>query len=290
MTTMTRNTTEPEASRRPARTLVPFYAAVFAIAWVGWWPMAAASLGWLPVGLSWWAGVGAVSPAIVGLALAYREARGRGVRDVLGRLARWRVGAGWYAVTLLFRAGIGLVAIGLVALVGGAPFRLGETAPTAIIGLTLVLLPWNLAEEIGWSGFAYPRLRAALGPLAVGLVMGGIASVWHLPFWLAGLPTFPLILVLLPLSIVPTGVLAAWLLERTGGSVLIAALYHLATNVTLTTLALVPQDATGVPVYLVYTALLWMFTGGVVVRSGWLRPHTYPHDRRGPASPDPGLP
>jgi membrane protease YdiL (CAAX protease family) len=258
--------------RASRRALARYYVGVFAIAWAGWLPLAVAALVGRPIGLAWWAGVAALSPTLVGLALAYREARGRGVREVLGRLGRWRVGAGWYAVTLLLRLGIGLLAIGLIAVAGGVPPTLGPTAPEAILALTLALLVWNLAEEIGWSGFAFPRLRRILGPLATGLFMGVVETVWHLPFWLSGSPSLPLLLLLLPLSTVPSLVILVWLLENTRGSVLIAALYHLATNVTSSTLLLVPQDASGIPRYLVYTLLVWGFTIGVVIGSGWWRP------------------
>src|SRR5688500_372576 len=87
--------------RAVMRSLRWFYGGVFAVAWIGWWPMAAGALGWLPLNLAWWGGVGALAPTVVGIAVAYREGRGAGVRDMLGRLARWRVGAGWYALALL---------------------------------------------------------------------------------------------------------------------------------------------------------------------------------------------
>jgi hypothetical protein len=52
---------------------------------------------------------------------------------------------------------------------------------------------------------------------------------------------------------------------------LISALSHLATNVTMTTLLLVPQVLADVPVYLVYASLLWLVAAAVVMHSGWLR-------------------
>lgn len=43
----------------------------------------------------------------------------QGVRDLLMRIARWRVGVGWYLFALFSTLGIGLGAIGVHALVGG---------------------------------------------------------------------------------------------------------------------------------------------------------------------------
>jgi len=38
-----------------------------------------------------------------------------------------------------------------------------------------------LFEEVGWRGFALPRLQAQLGPLRWTLVLGGVWAAWHLP-------------------------------------------------------------------------------------------------------------
>jgi membrane protease YdiL (CAAX protease family) len=43
------------------------------------------------------------------------------------------------------------------------------------------------ASSPGWRGTAYPRLRASLGRYQVGLVLGVIWAVWHLPlFFITG--------------------------------------------------------------------------------------------------------
>lgn len=36
-------------------------------------------------------------------------------------------------------------------------------------------------EELGWTGFALPRLQRLLGPIAAGLVSGLLWSAWHVP-------------------------------------------------------------------------------------------------------------
>lgn len=271
--------TETETERgwaiRPqiaARSLRWFYAGVFALAWTGWWPIAAGAMGWLPLNLSWWGGIGPLAPTLVGIAVASREGGVAAVRDMLQRLFRWRVGVGWYALALLLRAGVGLLAIALVAFSTGSPLRFGAIDLSSIVGLTTAVLVFNFAEEIGWTGFAYPRLRCLFGPLTVGVIVGVVASVWHLPFWLAGNPDFPLLLGLLPVYVLPSALITVWLLEHTQQSVLISTLSHLATNVTMTALLLVPQGPADVPVYLVYALLLWIVAAAMVIAERWLAP------------------
>jgi membrane protease YdiL (CAAX protease family) len=38
-----------------------------------------------------------------------------------------------------------------------------------------------LFEEVGWRGFALPRMQAQLGPLNGTLLLGGLWALWHLP-------------------------------------------------------------------------------------------------------------
>jgi hypothetical protein len=68
----------------------------------------------------------------------------------------------------------------------------------------------------------------------------------------------------------PSALITVWLLEHTQQSVLISALSHLATNVSMTTLVLVPQGPADVLVYIVYALLLWIVAAAIVIAEGWL--------------------
>jgi membrane protease YdiL (CAAX protease family) len=46
-----------------------------------------------------------------------------------------------------------------------------------------------LGEELGWRGFALPRMQAKRSALTVSLILGGIWASWHLPFYLSGAQT-----------------------------------------------------------------------------------------------------
>ena len=138
----------------------------------------------------------------------------------------------------------------------------------------LLFLPFGapIGEEIGWRGYALPRLLTRCSALTAGAVLGVIWAVWHLPVVLAD----PGLRVPVPflLQVVPLSILFTWLFLRTRGSVLIAVLFHAWLDLLLIYVAamVAPGD---------YRLLWWLLCGvqgvaaGVVVAAGGLRPAPY---------------
>lgn len=166
-------------------------------------------------------------PTLVALALAALTEGLPGVGRLLRQLGRWRVGLGWYAVALglglALRLGMSLLglALGLLPRLQLRPL----TPPEVVLLALLPLLPAFL-EELGWRGFALPRLLERYSPLAAGLALAvpwaAIHLALHMPGMLYdGLPPLATVLQLLGL-----GVILAWLYARTR-SVPLAALLHL---------------------------------------------------------------
>ena len=80
-----------------------------------------------------------------------------------------------------------------------------------------------LGEEPGWRGYALPQLQARHSPLVSGLVLAAFVALWHLPLVATGmLPP-----VGLPITFAITFVYV-WLFNRTGGSVLMTMVFHIA--------------------------------------------------------------
>jgi len=204
-----------------------------------------------------------------------------GLRELLSRLLRWRVGARWYAVALLTAP----------LLVTATLFALSLTSPVFLPGilntsdkasLLLVCIAYGLGagffEELGWTGFAVPKLRLRYGVLATGLIVGLLWGAWHFltNFWGSGDSTGAFTLALfLPAQLFAVGVLPAyrvlmvWAYDRTG-SLLVAMLMH--ASLTANWLILMPPAISGVPFltyYLVLAATLWVVVAAVAVANRW---------------------
>ncbi|MEE8521613.1 MAG: CPBP family intramembrane glutamic endopeptidase [Gemmatimonadota bacterium] len=174
-------------------------------------------------------------PTLAGLVTASVVGGVAGFKRLGGQLLRWRVGVRWYLLAV-FGPGLAmLIAIGLYALVDSS-FLASANFIWPTIGRELLfwlfvrtMLGGGLGEELGWRGFALPRLAAHYGPNRASLVIGIVWTFWHLPGHLIGASPVANLLAQLLVTI-PGSYVATWLYLRTGGSVLILTLFHGALN------------------------------------------------------------
>jgi hypothetical protein len=147
-------------------------------------------------------------------------------------MVRWRVGLQWYAVALFLPVAIVLVALYLVALLGGptptaAAFAGWYTLPLIFLSTTLLKGPFT--EEPGWRGFLLPRLQSFYSPLVASLVVGVIWASWHLPLLISD-PTSQRPPLQFFVLVVAQSVVFTWVYNGTRGSVLLVILMHGAFN------------------------------------------------------------
>jgi uncharacterized protein len=128
-------------------------------------------------------------PSVAGIVMTALVSGRAGLRELLARIGRLRVGAAWWAAALLM--GPVLVAVVLFGLSLYSPdFTPGLLTAEDKLGLLIFGLGWGLVgggllEELGWTGFAVPALRQRHGMLATGLIVGVLWGAWHLliAFW-----------------------------------------------------------------------------------------------------------
>lgn len=150
------------------------------------------------------------------------------------RVLRWRVPVRWYLIALVLPLPISLLA-------GVAANHLGATGPIEPVPITMlgmIVFVMVLGEEIGWRGWALPILLESGGPLRASVVVGIIWATWHLPlFYMTGMPQYGSPFGAYVIYTISLSVLLTWLVLRTGGSVVIATLFHGAVNTFIVTSA-----------------------------------------------------
>jgi membrane protease YdiL (CAAX protease family) len=183
--------------------------------------------------------LGSFAPSVVAVVLTGRLEGRSGVRALLRRLLQWRVGLRWYVFALAFMAVVKLL-VAVIYRVGNGDWpQFGDQAWYAIVAaiLPIAIVGGPLGEEVGWRGFALPRLSERWGLAPASLLLGVVWACWHLPlFFLPHLEkytdqhgqSFPTYF----LQVVALSVALAWLMGNTGGSLLLAVLMHSAINQT----------------------------------------------------------
>ncbi|HEX8488659.1 MAG TPA: CPBP family intramembrane glutamic endopeptidase, partial [Propionibacteriaceae bacterium] len=211
-------------------TLIVFFALAYGLSWAVWgstlardtgvidWSIPAQPFGFLAVSVA----------AVVALVIFGGRAA---LRSLGSRLILWRVAPRWYLAAFALPVLPALAALGVHLALGGEHDVHGLVPLAATLPLLLTQLVTHLlTEEAGWRGVALPRLRAGLGSLPAGVVLGLLWAGWHTPmFFLNGTrQTYPIPGFLV--MVVSISVVMAWVWDHTRGSVLIAALFHAAMN------------------------------------------------------------
>ena len=237
--------------------LVAFFILAFVLTWGFWIPADLASRGLLsfpfPVTL---AGVlGAWGPSLAGIILTAVEDGRDGLRMLFKRLSVWRVGIQWYLFVLLWPAVLSLLVTALSVLLGSSwpdfanpPITSVYPTPREGFGAGLLsLLPIvfatqvlgsSMGEELGWRGFALPRLQARQSALLASGILGVVWGLWLLPLvWTPGNPFNVASFGWLMVGLVLNSVLYTWVFNNTKGSLVPVLLLNAAQPVTALFLA-----------------------------------------------------
>jgi membrane protease YdiL (CAAX protease family) len=212
-----------------------------------------------------------VGVGLTGVVLTAVTAGRDGLRELGRRIVRWRLGL--WALALLIPPVAITAVVNAFRVTGSAAFAQDFVPGFAGIGVAIGLVAGTF-EEIGWTGFAFPRLRSRYGALGGALVLGLLWGVWHFPVAdsLGAAsphgPYFPAFFASFVAAMVAMRVLIAWMYCNTG-SVLGAQLLHASSTASLVVFSaphVTPaQEAAW---YAGYAVVLWVIVGAVVLRFG----------------------
>jgi membrane protease YdiL (CAAX protease family) len=207
-----------------------------------------------------------LGPSFVGVVLTRITDGKSGLKELFVRMRLVRVPARWYGALLIPPALV------LMTLVGLRTFVSPVFAPnTFLIGI-LFGLAAGFFEEIGWMGYAFPKLCSEHTQLASGVILGLLWGVWHLPvidylgtatphrsYWIPYFFAFTA-------AMTAMRVLIAWIYANTK-SVALAQLMHAISTGSL--VALSPPRVTAAQEarwYAVYANALWLVVAVVAAK------------------------
>jgi uncharacterized protein len=255
-----------------ARPVGSFFVLTFVISWMLMTPAMVAGLDSL-----------AAIPFFVGVfgpfmaAAIVTRSTGTSVRGWLRAVFRPRQSWRWYAGVIAFPVVLVVAASAEFALAGESlNFGLvGERAASFLPLLVYCLLLNGGPEELGWRGFALPRLLDRFSPVKATVLLGFAWGLWHLPLLLAednpdhnlAPVAFAAITIWTLGGIVAYSFTYTYVWNRTK-SVFLCMLLHAAYNTALGVVILRPDSelvgSTYVTLSLALTGTLWLVALGLI--------------------------
>lgn len=218
----------------------PFFLAAFGITWGLQLPGLLVHTGLIPGPIEQYfplIGLGAFGPLFAALLVNRKSAGGTGARALFRRFGLGGFSPVWFIAALLVPGGLFVVGKFVFTLLGGA-----EPGPWLYLPLAaeriVAMFFFSFGEEVGWRGYAHPRLRRRYGAVIGSVILGVLWGFWHLPMFLL-VDLEPLVMAVMFFVFLPAGsVVFGWFFERTHGSLLVAFLLHMGAHLNNTHQAL----------------------------------------------------
>jgi len=225
--------------------LVIFFCLAYAITWVLWGMLIALSLDIKNPRGGFLNALAIFGPSLAGIILTFVLNGRQGLFDLFARLSPVHAGLRWVGISLLVPFLIIIVAL-LIGMGMGSPIPAKLTVsiwllPLLLEAIRIFFAGGPLGEEIGWRGFALPRLlQSHKDTMKASLKLGLVWGIWHAPIYaVAGtgqneiLKSGGSFLILFPAFVIwvmGLAVIFTWLYKSTSGNLLIAILFHTAVN------------------------------------------------------------
>lgn len=181
-----------------------------------------------------------------------------GIKRLFRSLFQWRVKFIWYLVVLLGPALTMMTAvIFYYAFTGnGLAQSFNDWLSVfpqhllVVVSLFIFMMIGIWGEEIGWRGFALPRLQKIYHPVSASLILGAIWAVWHLPlFFIENSPQAEMGMAYFFLATLGYSILYSWIFNGSKESLFMIWLLHSMNNATVSYTMLYFRPLTNEPVF-----------------------------------------
>jgi membrane protease YdiL (CAAX protease family) len=172
----------------------------------------------------------AFGPTIAAVVMTGLVSGTEGLKELFGRVFKWRVRPIWWIMALSPLWLFGLIVVGQ-RMIAGEWLDLNSLGqvnflPQLNLGVALGLwvLTFGLGEEIGWRGYALPRMQKKRSALSATLILATLWALWHWPLFFYVLD--PSILLGWVIGLIAGAIIFTWLYNSSQGSVLMLILWH----------------------------------------------------------------
>ncbi|PHN02101.1 CPBP family intramembrane glutamic endopeptidase [Flavilitoribacter nigricans] len=174
-----------------------------------------------------------LGPALASMILIAIYKGKRGLRELGAKLVKWRINIRWYSIALLTAPLATVLSLAGLALFT-KDYQPAITNSNDIYSLLFLGIVGGLIiglfEELGWTGFAVPRLLQKFNSFTSGAIIGIVWGAWHfILFWehdsFTGTVPFLLLLARLFSWLPAYRILMVWVYERTESLLVIICMH-----------------------------------------------------------------
>src|SRR4051812_43631631 len=231
--------------------IASYFIIMFAGLWLGYSPLLLSSQGFgiLPFKFPFPAELfnipaSLLGPLVAGVVMSWVVGGKQGRHEFRKRLFRFKFGLQWYILAVVGVAVLGVLSVAAVQGVAAAGLvvsQFGSVAVAYLVNALLLAVLINLWEESGQIGFALPYLQRRHGAVLASLIIAPMWALMHLPalfvpemgVGVGGPLSFEgvaLSMGVLLVYAIPVRIIATWLFNSAGQSVVIVAVFHAAMN------------------------------------------------------------
>jgi len=117
-----------------------------------------------------------IGPVAASITLTALTEGKHGVKNLLSRISKWKAPLKWYLTAFIIPPSLILIVLFILQTFVSPVFKPNFFPLGFLFGI-----PAGFFEEIGWTGYAYPKMRLKFPALKSALIVGFVWGLWHLP-------------------------------------------------------------------------------------------------------------
>jgi len=218
--------------------------------------------------------IAASSASIAGILTAYITKGKQGIKDLFSGFRKWRHKPVYYIPAIFIPLIIILIAIGISSLFGNPYYSIEMGQWAAFFPMFLfITIQAGLGEELGWRGYANPKLAENNSALKACLIIGVAWAFWHLPlYFFPGMMQYKVVqkigffnmFLWYSIFIIAAAVVFGWIYYVSDGNLWLPVLMHGSLNAFGWLFAFDNIDNYGGPVMIITMIIVWVIFAAII--------------------------
>jgi uncharacterized protein len=217
--------------------LLTYFGLAYLISWIMWLPLYGHVFGLsnLPT-LPFHHALGGLGPLLASVLTTWIFLKKEGLKNLLAKCLQLKP-LSYLGIALFSPFLLAVIALVMSSVLNKTPFDVAGLFKTKEFPQMNNLAFFGFGEEVGWRGFALPRLQNRFSALTSSLILTGFWALWHIPlfFYRPGYTAMNIGGIFgWVFSLLTGSILLSWLYNSSKASILICAVFHSTIDIAFT--------------------------------------------------------